>query len=445
VEGDLSQPDDQERTLLGDIQGERYACMAEALGDVIIQPLRAWDGAQIQIEGVQAPFSLEPWGEGYGLAVDIGTTTVAAYLYRLADGACLAAQSALNPQARFGADVISRIQAALSGQGEILAQTIWQCIKELRNALTDSIQATVITGNTAMLYLLCGYAPHALAAMPFRADHLFGEWYDGCMGRVYLPACIAAYVGADITAALLAADLYRDGTVTDGPPRLLVDIGTNGEIALAANGRLLCCATAAGPAFEGAGISCGMLAKPGAIDRVDYSNGTIRFTVIGEGEALGLCGSGLVDAAAALLEAGLLDETGVLQTYTFPGTTVSLTQADIRALQLAKAAICAGMKTLLAESGVTEEEVAELLIAGGFGSRIRPDSAERIGLIPRGLAAKARAIGNAAGMGAGMILLNQSIRDASERVAQTAQVLELSTDPRFMDAYIEGMMFERMS
>lgn len=259
----------------------------------------------------------------------------------------------------------------------------------------DAIDSVVLTGNTAMLYLLTERHPASIVAAPFAMDCGFGQFVapqalalplsPDC--RVYLPACLSAYVGADITTALLAAGFYREGRVPAGPPRLLVDIGTNGEMALAADGRLLCCSTAAGPALEGAGIHQGVMARTGAIYRVRLEGLTMVCDVLGGGEAQGICGSGLVDAVAALCEAGVIQDTGLIDeeshaftayveecdgqpAFRLPGTAVRLTQKDIRAVQLAKSAICAGMRTLIAEAGLQAEAIAELVVAGGFGSRI---------------------------------------------------------------------------
>jgi uncharacterized 2Fe-2S/4Fe-4S cluster protein (DUF4445 family) len=432
------------------------------------------EGARIQVDGESPPFAITPGMTGLGAAVDIGTTTIAAYLYDLASGERVAAGSALNPQATFGADVISRIGASLSGHGRELARIVCgeisRLVRNMANApgiQIGALQRIIIVGNTAMLYLLCELDTKPLSAMPFRADALFGEYrFPEHLDlprsiSVYLPRCMSAYVGADITASLLAGGLIVNGRVHDGAPRMLVDIGTNGEIALAAGGSLVCCATAAGPAFEGAGISCGMLAVPGAIDKADFSDGTIQYSTIGGAPATGLCGTGLVDTAAALLDAGLMDESGFMGVecptsfgaagqshalikegdFTFPGADVAVSQRDMRQLQLAKAAICAGMITLLAESGLTAADVGTLVIAGGFGSHIRASSAERIGLIPKGLAAKAISIGNGAGVGAGMMLLNDDIRRQSESIDKVARVVDLSTNALFMNSYVNCMMF----
>ncbi|MCL2812253.1 MAG: ASKHA domain-containing protein [Clostridia bacterium] len=424
------------------------ACQTMATGNITVTVQKS-ASERIITHGQLPPFSLDPWGQGLGVAVDIGTTTVAAYLYDLQTGSLLQCGSAPNPQSTFGADVITRMDKAEAGQGEALRKAITGCVSGLIASLREGqdVHSAVITGNTAMLYLLCGHSPSSLMRVPFAMDQRFGCWADpqpfglSSNARVYLPNCLAAYIGADITTALLASGLFADGKANAGPPVMLADIGTNGEIVLCANGKLYACATAAGPAFEGAGISMGMTARDGAIAHITKSTQQI----IGDVPAVGICGSGIVDALALMLDTGALDETGALEdseAYRIPGTAVEITQADVRAVQLAKAAIHAGMRTLIHEAGLSPDQVETLLIAGGFGSCIDPASAERIGLIPPGFAAKARAIGNAAGMGASMALLSSAALGDTKTASSSIQIVELAANPFFMDAYIECMMFQ---
>lgn len=475
--GDLSVMDKREKALLTEQEQAdniRYACMTEALGNVQVSLLStALYTENIVTGGYMPDFELNPWGTGYGVAVDIGTTTVAAYLYDLSDGTLLKTAAEKNPQSIFGADVISRLQKSIEGEQKGLAESIQGCLLRLMGELCDStfitveqVDSMVLTGNTAMLYLLCGKGVHSIATAPFEQDCYFGNFLSGqeldLPGhiRVYLPSCISAYVGADITTALLASQIFDNGRVMSDSPRLLVDIGTNGEMVLAANGVLWCCSTAAGPAFEGAGIYQGMPARTGAIHRVTQEDGRIASSVLGGGEAAGICGSGLLDAVAVMCQAGIVDETGVIckeghpfvdyikevngqPAFLLPGTPVMLTQQDIRAVQLAKSAICAGMQTLLKEAGYKPGDISELVIAGGFGSNINVRSAEKIGLIPAGFADKARSIGNAAGIGASMVLLSDDLRRQTEQIRSHARTVELSTNSFFMDAYIDGMMFPK--
>jgi uncharacterized 2Fe-2S/4Fe-4S cluster protein (DUF4445 family) len=229
---------------------------------------------------------------------------------------------------------------------------------------------------------------------------------------------------------------------TEATPLALADIGTNGEMALTSNGKLFVCSTAAGPAFEGVGISRGMRGEKGAIDKVTLVNGKLEASVIGGGTPKGICGSGLVDAVAALLDSEELDETGYLEddevTILSP---ITLTAKDIRAVQLAKSAISAGICTLINEAAISEEKIQTLFIAGGFGNYLNKKSAGRIGLLPESLTEKTVNLGNAALSGAIMLLLNERLRTFAEDFSSKANVIELSTSKYFSDKFISGMLF----
>lgn len=432
--------------------GVRLACCATVQGDCAVQ-FAAGGAGNIRVAGDMPALTLRPAFGGYGLAVDIGTTTLAARLYDSA-GRLLSSGSCWNPQAAFGADVISRIEAALAGKEAALAAAVRQAIDRLLTELAAdagippaAVDGLVITGNTAMLHLLTGLSTLPMSRAPFGTSSLFGVGTSAAAiglrvprgkAAVYLPPCAAAFLGADLVTALLAAELC-EGTSTG----LLADIGTNGEIALWHQGRLYCCSTAAGPAFEGAGLSMGMGGRPGAIDHVTVQpDGSLAAHVIGEGTAAGICGSGVVDAVACALATGQLDESGLLEEdpLLLCGA-VTLTQKDIRMVQLAKSAIAAGITTLLHTAGLTEQAVEELRIAGGFGSYLKVESAAAIGLVPPALAARVRVVGNAALAGASMLLLDTEKRKDAEKLAAAAQVVELSGDACFAQAYVEGMLF----
>jgi uncharacterized 2Fe-2S/4Fe-4S cluster protein (DUF4445 family) len=304
----------------------------------------------------------------------------------------------------------------------------------------------VITGNTVMLHLLTETNVEPLTHAPFAAERLFGETLTACdlgltalppAAPVYLPPCIAAFIGADTVTATLASDLREIPETA-----LLCDIGTNGEMVLWHENTLYACSTAAGPAFEGAGISMGMSGRVGAIDRVWVTDGEIQAHVIGEADPVGLCGSGLVDAVAALLDTELLDETGYLEDD--PAAIlapVEIIQEDIRAVQLAKSAIHAGMRTLIDTAGLDCEEVATLYIAGGFGSYLDVKNAGKIGLLPEELTDRVTVLGNAALTGAAMLLLCEEFRPVCEKQAQETRIVELATNPVFVSEYMERMMF----
>ena len=467
--GALSEPTPRERGALSEsdrLRGVRLACMTLALGDV---HLRSRSGAvQVVTEGVMPAVSPGSPASGYGVAVDVGTTTLAGYLYDLTDRRRLATAACENPQRAFGADVVSRIDAALHGQSEPLQKAVTEAIDRLQAELCRQAGADpaavgdrVIVGNTAMLTLLCGYSPAPLATAPFEPAHKMDEtrppadfgWRGAEGGRVYLPPCPAAYIGADTVAALCSLGELPSR------PTLLADVGTNGELVLITPDGLLACSAAAGPALEGAGIRCGMVASPGAVSQVALLGAHLEIAVIGGGKAAGLCGSGLLDLIAVLGAAGVLDREGRLHedghaftdcirtadgqpAFCLPGTDVVLTQDDVRAVQLAKAAIRAGIETLLSAARVAEDDVDRLLLAGGFGSRLSAPSAAAIGLIPPTLVARTEAIGNAAGAGACRLLLDPTAADDARAIAETIRVLTLNDQPTFESDYIRFMRFD---
>lgn len=407
------------------------ACRTFAYSDTIIDYTMKTEDIQGIVFAKETNFEKNPVIEsGYGLAVDIGTTTIAGYLYKFPEGEVVKTTGLANLQKCHGADVISRIEYAKSGGGEELKNEIFEQIEKLADGY--AINKYVVTGNTTMLHFLTGLDASGIAVSPFTPSSLFGEWRDD----IYCPRCISAYVGADITCAVIASGMLRDKV------SFLVDIGTNGEMVINKDGELLCCSTAAGPAFEGANISSGMLGVAGAINKVYIENGKILYTTINNEKAIGICGTGLIDAVGCMLELGVLDETGYLEDDFEIGTSgIYITPADIRQLQLAKSAIRAGIDTLLHKSGVTADDLDRFYIAGGFGSFIDKNSAARIGLIPYDVLDKVSVIGNGAGAGAGMLLLNKELIAKSEEIAKNAKTAELSADEFFMNSYMENMMF----
>lgn len=449
--GVLSEPSPEElRALSADelARGVRLACCARALGDCEV--LTGTNAPAFILGESGALPAPAPMFSGVGAAVDIGTTTLAACLYG-PSGTLLAQAGKMNPQRRWGADVISRIEASRKGEGEELARAVREGINELLAEMCaaaglapDAPDALVITGNTAMLYLLTGSDPDCLAHAPFVADRLFGETLTGadlglcCPGAaVYLPRCISAFVGADTATALLAAGLTQRPGV-----HLLADIGTNGEIALWNGQQLSCCSTAAGPAFEGAGLSMGMPGRAGAVDHVTVENGALSAHVLGGGEAEGICGSGVVDALACLLATEVLDESGLLDPEPAPVCgKVQLTQKDVRAVQLAKSAVAAGLVTLTRTAGLDFDRVESLSIAGGFGSYLDVKNAGAIGLIPEELVPRTRILGNAALRGAAMLLLDRTLCARCEETARRTQTIDLASSKVFFSAYTECMFF----
>ena len=381
----------------------------------------------------------------FGASIDIGTTTIALQLFDLATGNLIGYSSMHNPQTSVAADVIGRIDAALHGQADKLRLQVANAITTLLASAcaqagipSSDASSLVITGNTTMLYLLTGRNPYPLSRAPFEADCFFGTETDLLNRCVYLPDCLHAFVGADTTCALLASGMTSHSETT-----LLCDIGTNGEMALWHHGKLYIASTAAGPAFEGAGISCGCASILGAIDQVNVVNGTLHCHTIGNQTAVGICGSGLLDAVAALLDTEAMDDTGYLEEESIVlAEGVILTQSDIRAVQLAKAATYAGIMSLLSAAGCETKDVKTLYIAGGFGSHLNLRSAVRIGLVPEELADRVQVIGNAALDGASMLLMDANQRQTIASFREHTVHIRLDGNPEFADLYIDAMLFE---
>ncbi len=435
LEGAVSAPNEAEKKA-----GVRLACRAVLLGEAWGGPLRE-DTAFAHIEGTD--YRPDTPLQGISAAIDIGTTTVALKVFDT-DGSLLGEASGLNPQRAYAADVIGRIDAALKGKQTELQREILDCIDNLLSIACqaggiekEEITSFVVTGNTAMLYLLTGRSPASIATFPFRSETLFGETWELFGKPAYLPPCMNAFVGADITCALLASGMCEKEETA-----LLCDVGTNGEIALWKDGKLYVTSTAAGPAFEGAEVSCGCGYIPGAVDRLWVANGKLYAHTVGEKPAVGICGSGLLDAVACFLELEELDETGVMDGDFLPiAGDVTLTQKDVRALQLAKAAIAAGIEILLARAGVKEQEIAAVYPAGGFGTHLSPESAVKIGLLPRSFAGKTIPMGNAALQGACMLLEDPSSKDLCHGIAAKAIHVELGGNPEFNNAFMKHMLF----
>ncbi|MFP4215200.1 MAG: ASKHA domain-containing protein [Phycisphaerae bacterium] len=425
----------------------------------------------------------DPSGRCFGVAIDVGTTTLAGALLDLSDGTELAVAARLNPQVRFGDDVLSRIVCAGDGKGSMAAmrsdllEALGQLVAELADSAgveAGEIYEATIAGNTTMQHILCGMDPTPLGLVPFapavaralmlRADELPVGIHP--RGAVWIMPVIGGFVGGDTVAGLIATDLPA-GDV----PALLVDIGTNGEIVLVdGGGRLMAASTAAGPALEGARISAGMRAASGAIEKVLFDGDELRASVIGGGEAVGLCGSALMDATALLLDVGILNAEGrMLAGDELPddvppaladrltevdgvrafrladradGSAVLLTQKDIRELQLAVGAIRAGIAILLRGAGIEPADLQRVCIAGGLGSFIRRSCAQRIGLIPPEIPhERIHYVGNAALHGARAALLSTGVRKRADELARGAEHVQLSQDPAFQMEYIEAMVF----
>ena len=411
----------------------------------------------------------------FGLAVDVGTTTVVVKLIDMANGQCEATQATINPQRQYGDDVVSRIAYAQTNAKLVeLNATIIDCINQLIARLTNEssidaehIYEMCVVGNTTMNHIFLklpvkqlGHAPYeafSLDAHDVLADELGLQINPA--GNIHTVENIAGFVGADTTAVALAVDMDFAEDVT-----LAVDIGTNGELVLGTKDRLYAVSCAAGPAFEGARITCGSRAAEGAIEAVVVNEGDIDLDVIGSSPPRSICGSGLIDAVAVLLDLGIIDATGrfteaqkvqdklptailsrMIEKDGQPAfclaDSVVLTQRDIREVQLAKGAIRTGFKILLKKFGLEDPGIKQVLLAGAFGNYIRPESALRIGLLPDVPAESIHFVGNAASSGAQMILLSRHCRRRAKRLARKIEYIEIAHEPEFQTVFADSMLF----
>lgn len=418
--------------------GWRLACQARAETPLVLE-CGQWhmdvltDDAGLSGEGKS----------GLGIAIDLGTTTIAAQLIDLATSNVLAVQTDLNPQASFGADVMSRIQAALSGTDltMMVRYTLGQIIARLVSDRHQEIIEVVLVGNTVMHHLFSGLNVEPLSHVPFRSPHLEAQYFRPQDLRWALPAdchirferCLGGFVGSDIFAGILAVGMTRVEDLI-----ALVDLGTNGEIAIGNCNRIVCASTAAGPAFEAASIRLGMRAVTGAISHITLQHGEICVTVIGDVPPRGICGSGLVDAVAVGLGTREILPSGRIANRTKRFAVmdpVVLFQSDVRELQLAKGAIASGFRLLMRNLGTGAGSLRSIYLSGAFGNYIRIESAIDIGLIeaPRPMI---HAAGNTALKGAKMLLLS-----SSEPALPSIDHVSLAADPDFQDEYASCMAF----
>ena len=417
------------------------------------------DRVRVLDRGAEQETALDPLAPGFLAAFDIGTTTVVCFLLDGTTGAELGRASMPNPQAIYGADVISRIRAATDGALEVQSRLIRGAMSELLRQVCGEAEVSPtavgvvsVVGNPAMQQLFLGIPTDNLAAVPFspvltRAEVLpCGNILPCCpAARVLVVPDISGYVGADTLGCVLATGLHEGAEMT-----LLVDIGTNGEMVLGNRDRMIACSTAAGPALEGANIRCGMRAAAGAIDHVWLEDSQVRFSVIGGGAARGICGSGLIDATAVFLDLGMLNRRGRIQSTglrdgeRFLALTedVFLTQEDIRQLQLAKGAIQAGIRLMTKALGLKLGDIDRVLLAGAFGTYLDPASACRIGLLPPELAGRITAVGNAAGGGAKMLARNQALLPLCQELRDRIEFLELAKLEDFPKTFARAMGFE---
>ncbi len=418
----------------------------------------------------------------YVMAYDIGTTTIVGYLLNARTGRELAVSSMLNPQSQFGADVIQRSNHALAEGVEELSSCVRKALNDLAaqaafqaGITAEEIYMITVVGNTCMHHLFAGIMPGALVHSPYNPSVSESMMLPAAQygirihphGKIMLLPNIAGFVGADTVGVLLATqfDTLEDLT-------LVIDIGTNGEMVLGNKDHMIACSTAAGPAFEGAKIQCGMRGAEGAIDHVHFENNQLVYSTIGNAKPVGICGSGLMDIIAELLKAGIIASSGRLEKpealtgeigkanahriekidnflsfvladerESGTGKKIFLSQKDIREVQLAKSAMAAGILLMSDTLKIRQEDIKKIMIAGAFGNYMSPDSACAIGLLPQELRDRIEPIGNAAGEGSKIAALNKEEFHHCDQMARQTEFLELATHPDFQDCYVDELEF----
>lgn len=398
---------------------------------------------------------------GYDIAVDIGTTTIAMELLGKESGKILHTVTCINSQRAYGADVISRIQASSDGRKEALQACIRKDIRNGIHRLTEEagvdlkkVERISIAENTTMGHLLMGYDCHSLGVYPFTPvnidlikgsfEEIFGS--GECAAQVEILPGISTYVGGDIVSGLYACGFDQSEEIS-----LLVDLGTNGEMALGNKDRILVTSTAAGPAFEGGNITWGTGSVEGAICSVTIRDRKAEIRTIQDKPAVGICGTGVVETAMELVKEGLVDETGLMDEEYFDdgfplaqtedGRTIVFTAKDVREIQLAKAAVRAGVEILLLRYGIEKEQVSRVYLAGGFGYKLDKDKAIAIGMLPGEFRDRIEAVGNSSLSGAVKYLKDAERKNTLSRLAAVSSEVNLSKDKDFNEFYMDNMMF----
>ncbi|XCP86692.1 ASKHA domain-containing protein [Roseburia hominis] len=482
--GDISPVTETERKhLTPDEQKEgiRLSCLAKVMGRVEIELLEKERKHKVLTKGYVPDFDRELRQEGYGIAVDIGTTTVVTSLVDLTNGEEIADASMINAQKHYGLDVLTRITYEYENPGDG-AEKLKEAIVNSLNSMIDEvcreagigssqIREIDVAANCTMMHMLLGVDARSIGRAPYQPEFLEAQYLKaaeiglaaGEGADLYCLPHVSAYIGADITAGAYVCNLQNEkGNV------LFIDIGTNGEIVLAAGMRLLCCSCAAGPALEGMNISCGMRAAEGAIEDITIGENGVEYTVIGQketkAEAAGLCGSGILSAVKELLRTGLVKKTGVFikkerlaeEDYRYPlirvnGTKrelvisevpeIIVSQDDVRQVQLAKGAILSGITALLQKAGIKVEDLDKVMIAGQFGAHLPAESLIRTGILPQIAPDKLVYVGNSSKTGAYMTLMSRKVKEQMEELAASMEYMELAETPGYDRVFSDCMIF----
>lgn len=481
VAGDISPLTEDERLLLTDddrAAGVRLACRARVHGDALVRPadplgrIRVLEDAMVPRPVVEPPalrgLSVPDAEEALlGVAVDIGTTTLALALVDLRNGDEIAHATALNPQHPWGADIMSRVTAALSGEADALRERIAEEIERLALGLVEQVGGSAgdvrefsVAANTAMRAILLGEDVSALAEAPYAgspvhagrrpASEIGMHAFDAEVGVV--PG-VSAFIGGDVVAGLLVTGMVERITAT-----VFIDLGTNGEVVVLSEGQMVGASAAAGPALEGASISSGMRAEPGAVERVRRVGDDLEIETIDDAPPRGICGSGLLDLVAVMRDIGALDASGRIsgesgrawssrvidredqRMFVLAGeTSVALTQRDIRELQLAKGAIRTAIEMTLEAAGVSVSQVTDVIVAGAFGRHARAESLATIGMIPSEWVRSLRYVGNTSLAGAVATLVNSEARASAARIAADVRTVDLASDPTFEKRFLSAL------
>lgn len=422
----------------------RLACMSQLVEDVTLE-IPQFESI-ILADNTQFIFTPR---EGYGIAIDVGTTTLVAQLINLSTGQIMAVQTSRNPQTRYGTDIMSRILHGLNEKGslelkELIRNESYRLIKLLLEGKDVELKKIVLVGNSVMHHLFCGFDVQPLSMYPFETINNTSveytskdlDWDISNDVFIVFICPIASFIGSDIYAGIIAAGIDKNPDLT-----ALIDLGTNGEVVVGNNENIVCASTAAGPAFEGANIHMGMSAMSGAISSVSLSNSQLDYHVLGNQEALGICGSGLIDAVDVFLKTGELDSGGAIikeNEVLRIDERVYLTQKDVREFQLAKGALAAGFQILANKLGKNISDISQVFIAGGFGSFINLKNVTRLGMLEVN-ETKIKKLGNSALIGAKMLLFTDDylFKDSLSKFEH----ISLDADEDFQDVFVEKMFF----
>ena len=449
-------------------EGYRLACKAVPEEDLTIvlidnreKNIATVTDNKIEYRGTISSDRLQ---DGYVIGIDLGTTTLAMRLVQCKDQTVCATYAAVNPQRSYGADVIARMKASMEGKKEQLKTAIVDALAKGMDALmkaceveTGLLKQIVIAGNTTMVHLLLGYSCEGLGSFPYTpvtVDAIHLRYLDLFPGRSEVLAeapltifpGISTFVGGDVVSGLAVCGYHEENKLS-----LLIDFGTNGELALGNHDHILVTSTAAGPAFEGGNISCGMGSVPGAVSHIRIHHDRVEYETIGNLPPIGICGTGVVELVSELYRTGIIDDTGLLseeffdQGYPFyeqGQTTLRITQKDMRELQLAKAAVRAGIEVLLLHYGVTADQVEQVYLAGGFGFSIDKQKAIHIGLLPKQWENKIIVIGNSSLAGAIQYAIDPELARKVEQIRERSEEVSLSNDEAFQDLFIRNLSFE---